>query len=86
MSDVEKEREQTNKKRIQDEFRSSLNIIVDLPKQGYGSTNDGNTARAVLSNFEVSANILGLDVELVEGLFDLCVMINYGYKIDSIKI
>ena len=33
------------KKHIQDQFRKKLSLIVDVPKQGFGNTNDGNTAR-----------------------------------------
>lgn len=30
---------------IKQAFREKLGLIIDKPKPGYGSTNDGNTAR-----------------------------------------
>lgn len=37
--------QQKRKKQIQDNLRSQLSITVDVVKPGYGTTNDGNTAR-----------------------------------------
>jgi hypothetical protein len=36
------------KARIQREFKEKMGLIVDKPKPGFGSTNDGNTARRFL--------------------------------------
>lgn len=33
------------KKRIQSEFKSKMGLLVDVPKSGFATTNDGNTAR-----------------------------------------
>jgi hypothetical protein len=33
------------KLRIQTEFRKKLGLIIDVPKQNSGNSNDGNTAR-----------------------------------------
>ena len=44
-----------NKQRIQEEFKSRLGLIVDKPKPGYGSSNDGNTARRFFSNSTISS-------------------------------
>lgn len=33
------------KKLIQDQFRNELGLLVDKPKPGFGSINNGNTAR-----------------------------------------
>lgn len=54
------------KKNIQKEFRLKLGILVYEPKQGYGSTNDGNTARRYFQNFSVSAQITGIDENLIQ--------------------
>ncbi|KAK4879047.1 hypothetical protein RN001_007193 [Aquatica leii] len=39
-----------NKTRIQADFKSKISLLVDKPKPGYGSTNDGNTARKFFTN------------------------------------
>jgi hypothetical protein len=49
------------KKIIIDELRQKLEILVEQPKPGCGSTNDGNTARIFFRNPEVSAKVTGLN-------------------------
>lgn len=36
------------KKTIQDAFKSQMGLLVDILKQGFGNTNDGNTSRRFL--------------------------------------
>jgi len=43
----DKELLETTKKRIQFELKKELGLIVDVPKQGSGTSNDGNTARTL---------------------------------------
>ncbi|CAH1976110.1 unnamed protein product [Acanthoscelides obtectus] len=57
---------EANKKRIQAEFRAKLSLIVDKPKPGYGSSNDGNTTRIFFHNPQTSSDITGVDRELIE--------------------
>lgn len=54
-----------NKKRIQAEFKAKMGLIVDKPKPGYGSTNDGNTARRFFYNPDLSSQITGVDKGLI---------------------
>jgi hypothetical protein len=54
------------KERIQYEFKSKLGLIVDKPKQSFGSSNDGNTARRFFNNPTLTAEITGLDETLVK--------------------
>ncbi|XP_030763922.1 uncharacterized protein LOC115888358 isoform X1 [Sitophilus oryzae] len=60
-----KEIVENNKKKIQAEFKSRMGLIVDKPKPGYGSSNDGNTARCFFYNPELSSEILGIDKNLI---------------------
>lgn len=53
------------KKAIQKAFRDELGIIVDVVKQGHGTTNDGNTARTFFRNHEVTSRITGIDSNLI---------------------
>ena len=43
-SSAEKASVKNRKKNIQQTFRGELSLIVDMPKQSFGITNDGNTA------------------------------------------
>lgn len=49
-------------KTILGRFRCETGLIVDQPKQGTGSTNDGNTARRFFRNPELLSNITNIDV------------------------
>jgi hypothetical protein len=42
-----------------------LGLMVDFVKQGFGTTNDGNTARRFFGDPEKTAKITGLDAGLV---------------------
>lgn len=50
---------ESRKKKIQDEFLKQLALRVDFPKPGFGSSNDGNTARRFFENYKKSAEITG---------------------------
>lgn len=73
------------KGRIQKEFKSKLFLFVDMPKQGFGSTNDGNTARRFFENYKVSAKITGLDKNLIYRFHIILQTITCGFAIDIDK-
>jgi len=54
------------KKRIQSELKKELGLIIDVSKQGCGTSNDGNTARTFFKNYEIVSKITGIDKELVK--------------------
>lgn len=62
---TEKNEVKERKISIQRRFKQEMGLIVDMPKPGFGSTNDGNTARKFFKNPEKSANITGLDKNLI---------------------
>lgn len=70
---------------IQSRFRQELGLIVDMPKPGFGSTNDGNTARRFFKNPDRSANITGLDVTLIKHIGILLRALSSGYDINLEK-
>lgn len=41
------------KKYIQQQFRDRMGVLVDIPKQSAGNTNDGNTARRFFANLKL---------------------------------
>lgn len=55
----------TRKEDIQTQFKIKLGLIVDRPKPGYGSSNDGNTARRFFENAATSAEITGVDENMI---------------------
>lgn len=56
-----------------------------LPLAGKGTTNDGNTARRFFRNYKQSAEITGLDEELLKRFYILLAAINSGREINVHK-
>jgi len=81
----EKRKVLENKKRIQEKFKSKLGLLVDIPKCGYGTSNDGNTARRFFENTEMSSSITGVDIEIINRFKIVLLTISSGYKIDLKK-
>lgn len=69
------------KARIQKEFKEKLDLIVDKPKTGFRSTNDGNTARRFFENPVLSASITGLEIDLISNLAIILKVLASGKKI-----
>jgi hypothetical protein len=74
-----------NKKNVQQGFKERLGLIIDEPKQGYGSSNDGNTARRFFSNYSISAEITGVDEELIRRIYIILQAMSCGFQIDVQK-
>lgn len=74
------------KKCSQDEFRAKMGLLVDQRRTGgSGTSNDGNTARKFFSNPEISAEITGIDKNLIIRVATLLQALSSGYKINSAK-
>ncbi|KAK4872369.1 hypothetical protein RN001_014398 [Aquatica leii] len=73
---------ESRKKNVQKGFRQKLGLLVDMPKQGYGSTNDGNTARRFFENAEISAGITALDLSLIKRIHVMLQVLSCGFDID----
>jgi len=69
------------KKRIQSEFKLKMGLIVDQPKQGFGSSNDGNTARRFFSDPKLSSEITKIEQALIEKLSLVIRVIASGLEI-----
>lgn len=69
------------KKYIQDRCREELSLLVDIPKQGFGNTNDGNTARRAFENAEVFSDITGVKVEVITRLRTILKAVCSGYDL-----
>uniref|UniRef100_A0A6P7GKW0 Uncharacterized protein LOC114338051 n=1 Tax=Diabrotica virgifera virgifera TaxID=50390 RepID=A0A6P7GKW0_DIAVI len=75
---IMKERKNNIIKRLKEE----LSILVDIPKQGYGTTNDGNTARRFFQNYCQAALITGLDEQFLKRLLTILSTMSSGYEIN----
>lgn len=71
------------KRSIQAKFKSEMGLIVDKVKTGYGTTNDGNTARRFFSNVELSAQITNVDVSLIKNFSIILRTLSSGHYIHT---
>lgn len=63
-----------------------MGLIVDKPKSGgSGTSNNGNTAREFFNNSGLSAQITGLDRDLIERCATILQALNSGYNINVAK-
>lgn len=62
-----------------------MGLIVDVPKQGSGTSNDGNTARRFFCDPQLTAEITGISEELIQRLHTIQQAITCGYKINVLK-
>lgn len=69
----------------QEEFKQQMGILVDFVKQGFGTTNDGNTARRFFRDYEKSAEITKIDKGLLKHFAVILQTISSGCAIDIEK-
>lgn len=81
-SDNEKDIVKQRKLQIQGDFRNKMGLIVDVPKPGFGNTNDGNTSRRFFIDPELSAAITGIDSNLIYRFKVILETISSGHKIN----
>lgn len=84
-SKEEKKMVEIRKKIIQKGFRLQLELMVDQPKAGFESSNDGNTAWRFFENSTTSAVITGVDENLIKRFHVLLQAISSGYEINAQK-
>lgn len=73
------------KKIVQDRFKNELGLLIDVVKQGHGTTNDGNTARKFFEDPVKTADITGLDAELIHRFAVILQSITSGEDVDTVK-
>ncbi|XP_063909076.1 uncharacterized protein LOC135126834 [Zophobas morio] len=78
----DKEAVELRKKLIQDKFKEETGLLVDVPKPGSGTTNDGNTARRFFKNPEISSRITGINQELIKRFGVILEAISTGHKVN----
>lgn len=62
-----------------------MGLLIDVVKQGHGSTNDGNTARRFFASPNVTAEITGINEDLIRRFSIILVAISSGYQLDTDK-
>ncbi|XP_065677602.1 uncharacterized protein LOC136092898 [Hydra vulgaris] len=70
---------------IQSNFRKKIGLIVDVPKPGFGNSNDDNTSRRFFADPELAAEILCIDYNLIYRLKVILETISSEHKIDVEK-
>lgn len=70
------------KKKIQEQFRSEMGLIIDRVKSNFGTSNDGNTSRKFFLNFKKSAQITGIEEKLIYNLGLILRIISCGKSIE----
>lgn len=84
-SEENKREVEKRKKALQAAFRAKMGLLIDIVKQGKGTSNDGNTARKFFADSQLSADITGLDKNLITRFSVILQAIASGKKIDIIK-
>lgn len=84
-SNEEKKVVKETKEKIQKNFKEELGLLVDIPKAGFGNTNDGNTSRRFFSDPESSSRITGVNLDLIKRLNVILEVISSGHAIDTDK-
>lgn len=73
------------KKRIQEELKKQMGINVDIPTQGSGSSNNGNTARKFFANPSLVSSITGVNEDLIKRFAVILTAINSNYQVNVRK-
>lgn len=74
------------KKQIQDEFERELQLLVDMPLSGFGTTNDGNTARKFFGEHKTTSRITGIPEELINRFHVIMSTLSGSHFIDPVKL
>ena len=70
---------------VQEKFWTYMGLKVDRVKQSYGNTNDGNTARRIFDNPHLTAEITGVNEEIITRFSTVLKAINSSYAINKIQ-
>lgn len=73
------------KEKLQKAFKEEMGLLVDVPKAGFGNTNDGNTSRRFFADPECSSRITGINVDLIKRFKVILEVISSGNNIDVEK-
>lgn len=72
-------------KAIQKAFKDRTGLLIDIVKQGQGTTNDGNTARRFFADVSTTASITGVNENLIKNFAIILETLTSGLLIDTKK-
>lgn len=84
-SDADKAIVNERKVAIQKTFRRETGLIVDVPKAGFGNSNDENTSRRFFANPQKASDITGVDFDLIYRIKIILEVISSGHKVNLQK-
>lgn len=70
---------------IQSEFREKMGLLVDIPKVGFGNSNDGNTSRRFFNDAIEASYITGIKLELIDRFKIILEVLSSGHEVDYEK-
>lgn len=73
------------KLQVQEKFKQEMGLLVDLPKAGFGNSNDGNSSRRFFENPQLSSEITGIDFNLIYRFKVILEAISSGHEINIEK-
>lgn len=65
---------------MQNKFRKETGLIGDVPKAGFGNSNDGNISRRFFADPQIASDITGVDCDLIYRLKIILEVISSGHK------
>lgn len=74
------------KQKIQDDFKEQLNLLIDIPLPGGGTSNTGNTARKFFREFAISSQITGIPEFLIERYHTIITALATTQLLDPIEL
>lgn len=73
---------ETRKLVIQNGFKTQLSLIVDKPNVEFSDLNDYNTARRFFENYPISAQILGVNENLLKRVYTILQVLSSGFAVN----
>lgn len=80
--DSDKAVKEATKKTIIDRLRKEMDLLVDIPKPGCGTTNDGNTARRFFQQQTLASEITGIDEDLIKRFAVILTTMSCGFAVN----
>lgn len=80
----DKDEMEEQKKKIQKDYRERTGLLLDIPKQGFGTTNDGNTARRFFSDPQLASRITNVDKNLINRFATISNVLASGFEINYV--
>jgi hypothetical protein len=67
---------------VQSEYKQQMGLLIDVVKQGFGTTNDGNTARRFFREYEKTAQITIIDADLIKHFAVILQVLSSGQAVN----